>query len=213
MNKLSYFTLLLQAAFINFFRSITRLGHVKIADSSRMEVCHIKREFTHKVMKNCARKSKSTMGWFYGFKLHFICNELMHILGFTITSGDTDDRKGLEMIWNNIFGMIIADAGYVGRNWQKKASDLGKHLFTAVKANMKKIMTSAQHALMKLRQRAETVLSVLKVRRGLVTSLPRSPLGYVAHYLWCLASYQLDLFFSYIFSNVPKISRKLGVLA
>lgn len=106
------------------------------------------------------------MGWFYGFKLHIICNTLMQILRFRITSGNTDDRKGLERMWNMIFGLIIADAGYLGKNWQKKAINLGKHLFTAVKANMKKIMTEAQHQLLNLRQRVETVFSVLKVRLG-----------------------------------------------
>ena len=82
----------------------------------------------HKVAKNLAQKSKPSMGWFYGFKLHLIANELMHILNFRITPGNVDDRKGLEMMWNTIFGMIVADAGYLGGNWQEKAKRLGKQL-------------------------------------------------------------------------------------
>ncbi|MBK7697384.1 MAG: hypothetical protein IPJ39_00980 [Saprospiraceae bacterium] len=31
-------------------------------------VCHIKKEKQHKVFKGIAQKSKSIMGWVYGFK-------------------------------------------------------------------------------------------------------------------------------------------------
>ena len=36
------------------------------------------------------------MGWFFGFKLHLICNEKGELLNFMITPGDIDDRKPLE---------------------------------------------------------------------------------------------------------------------
>ena len=36
------------------------------------------------------------MGWFFGFKLHLICNEKGVLLNFMITPGDVDDRKPLE---------------------------------------------------------------------------------------------------------------------
>jgi len=213
MNKLSFFALLLLQALMNFFKSVTGLQNVKIADSTKLEVCKIKREFTHKVAKNIAHKGKSSMGWFYGFKLHIICNTLMQILNFRITAGNIDDRKALHRMWNMIFGIIIADAGYIGGNWQKKAISLGKHLFTAVKANMKKIMTHAQHQLLKLRQRVETVFSVLKVRLGLETSLPRSPLGHFAHYVWCITAYQVDQYLAFIFRENTKLPSPKSLLA
>lgn len=213
MNKLSFFALLLLQALMNFFQSITGLKGVKIADSTKLEVCKVKREFTHKVAKNIARKGKGTMGWFYGFKLHIICSTLMQILSFRITSGNTDDRKGLDRMWNMIFGLIIADAGYLGKNWQERAFNRGKHLFTAVKANMKKIMTETQHQLLNLRQRVETVFSVLKVRLGLETSLPRSPLGHFAHYIWCITAYQVDQFFAYLFRQTLILPQVKPLLA
>ncbi len=39
------------------------------ADSTPIEVCHIRREKRHKVFKGLATKGKSSMGWFFGFKL------------------------------------------------------------------------------------------------------------------------------------------------
>lgn len=197
INKLSAFALLMLQGFMKIFNAATPVSLPKFADSSKLQVCHIKREFTHKVMKYYATKSKSTMGWFYGFKLHIVCNKLMHILGLKITTATIDDRKGLEMIWNDIFGMIIADAGYVGANWVEKARNLGKHLFTCVRANMKKVMTETQHQLILMRQCVESVFSVLKLRMGMETSLPRSPFGYFAHYLWCLTAYQFKKFMEF----------------
>ena len=201
VNKLSSFATLMLNGFMNIFQKITENNRLKFADSTKLEVCRIKREFSHKVCYGVASKSKSSMGWFYGFKLHIICNELMQILKMKITTGATDDRKGLEMIWNNIFGTIVADAGYIGRNWQEKAYGLGKILLACVKANMKKIMTETEYQILKLRQRVETVFSVLKLRLGLETTLPRSVLGYQAHYLWCLTAYQLKKFFELVFSK------------
>lgn len=198
INRLSGFAILLLQGFMHVFKKFTPEKAEKFADSSKLQVCHIKREFSHKVAKSIANKSKSSMGWFYGFRLHLIVNELMQILNVKITPANVDDRKGLEMMWKDIFGMIIADAGYVGRAFQEKARHLGKWLFTGVRANMKKIMTETQHQLLKMRQIVETVFSVLKLRMGMETTLPRSPLGYFAHYLWCITAYQLKKYFELV---------------
>ena len=39
-------------------------------DSTPLKICHNKRIYSNKVFKNLAKRGKSTMGWFYGFKLH-----------------------------------------------------------------------------------------------------------------------------------------------
>ena len=144
INKLSPFAHLMLQGFMNIFQNMTGVNNLKFADSTKLKVCEIKREFSHKVCLGIASKSKSTMGWFYGFRLHIICNELMQILKIKITTGAFGERKGLEMMWNQIFGMIIADAGYLGKELFEKARDLNKHLFTAVKANMRKLMTDLE---------------------------------------------------------------------
>ena len=51
----------------------TRLGQctgISFIDSTRLPVCHNKRIFTHKVFDGYAARGKSSMGWFFGFKLH-----------------------------------------------------------------------------------------------------------------------------------------------
>jgi len=49
---------------------------IYFVDSTTIEVCHIRREKRHKVFKGLATKSKSSMGWFFGFKLHLIIRPL-----------------------------------------------------------------------------------------------------------------------------------------
>ena len=50
------------------------------------------------------------MCWFFGFKLHLICNEKGVVLNFMIIPGDIDDRKPLEyktfidFIYGKLFG-------------------------------------------------------------------------------------------------------------
>ncbi len=205
INKLSVLANLMLQGFMNIFNKMTGKNGLKFVDSTKLEVCGIKREFSHKVCFGLASKSKSSMGWFYGFKLHIICNELLQILKLKITTGTGDERKILEAMWNNIFGMIIADAGYVSKKLEKKAFSLGKFLLTGVRANMKKIMTETEHQLLRSRQLVETVYSVLKLRMGLETTLPRSPLGYFAHYIWCITAYQLKKFFE-LLSVKPKLA-------
>ena len=202
MNKMSPVAAVIGQVLAAFFRKNTPIHAPKFGDASKLKLCEIKREFSHKVCKGLAAKSKSTMGWFYGFKLHLVCNEMMQILSFCITPGNTDDRKGLELIWQHIFGLIVADAGYVGKVFKTKAESLNKTLFTGVRANMKKLMTSYQHHLLKLRQCVETVFSVLKLRFLMESTLSRSPFGFFSHYLWALAAYQLKQFFK--LKNPPK---------
>jgi len=205
INKLSVLASLMLQGFMNIFNKISGENGLKFADSTKLKVCEIKREFSHKVCFGLASKSKSSMGWFYGFRLHIICNELMQILKLKITTGTGDERKTLEIMWNDIFGMIIADAGYVSRKLEKKALSSGKFFLTGVRANMRKIMTETQHQFLRLRQLVETVFSVLKLRMGLETSLPRSPLGFFAHYIWCLTAYQFKKFLELLFVK-PKLA-------
>ena len=47
---------------------------VAFIDSTPLSVCHNRRIGRHRVFAEVARRGKSSMGWFYGFKLHLIVN-------------------------------------------------------------------------------------------------------------------------------------------
>jgi hypothetical protein len=58
---------------------------ISFIDSTPLKVCHYKREKQHQVFKNIAKKSYGTMGWYYGFKLHLVCNDKGEIIDFMFT--------------------------------------------------------------------------------------------------------------------------------
>ena len=62
-----------------------------------------------------AEIGKSSMGWFYGFKLHLVCNDRGELLNFCITRGNVDDRNlnVLNVLSKNLFGKLYADKGYI----------------------------------------------------------------------------------------------------
>ena len=106
------------------------------------------------------------------------------------TTGSVDDRKVLdeflELLGNSL---VIGDAGYVSKELEGKARENNNVLITVSRKNMGKMTTRAHHYLLNLRPRIESIFSVLKQRFGLVSSLPRSELGYFAHYIHCIFGY------------------------
>src|SRR5690554_2676133 len=126
---------------LSIFLKTLRLGTctgISFVDSTPIKVCNNKRIKRNKVFKDIAQVGKSTMGWFYGFKLHLVINDKGEILSFTITQANVDDREPLknEGFLKGIFGKLFADKGYIS----KKIADIlfvdGVHLITQLKNNM-----------------------------------------------------------------------------
>ena len=69
-----------------------------------------------------AQRGKCSMGWFFGFKLHLICNEKGELINFMITPGDVDDRKPLEykVFVDLIYGKLVGDKGNISKNLFEK---------------------------------------------------------------------------------------------
>lgn len=179
---------------INALLQINKLeaGIIKLVDSTSLPVCHNKRISRHKTMKHLASRSKTTMGWFYGLKLHILSDLYGNILEIKFTTGSVDDRAVLDQFLDKLEdSLIIADAGYVSQKLEQKASKKGNVLLTVVRSNMKQLTTPIHNYLLNLRPRVETIFSILKEKLGLVTSLPRSDLGYLAHYIHCIFGYMM----------------------
>jgi hypothetical protein len=71
---------------------------------------------SHKVFDGIAARSRNSMGWFFGFKLHFLCNDRGELLKVGFTPANVDDRKGLLQMIQGIFGKIFADRGYISKD-------------------------------------------------------------------------------------------------
>jgi hypothetical protein len=69
-----------------------------------------------------------------------------------------------------------------------------RHILNATRKNMKRVMTSEQGRLFKMRNCIETTWGVLKERFELVYHLGRSMDGLFRHYFYSIASYLLRPF-------------------
>lgn len=138
---------------------------ISFVDSIPIRVCKNKRIKRNKVFKDLANVGKSTMGWFYGFKLHIIINDKGEILSFCITQANVDDREPLknESFLKAIFGKLFADKGYIGEKLQKLLFTDGIHLITNIRNNMKNTLLSmSDKILLRKRSIIETVNDELK---------------------------------------------------
>ena len=88
-----------------------RCTGISFIDSTCVPVCHNKRIKRNKVFKGYAEIGKSTMGWYFCFKLHLICNEKGELLNFMLTKANVDDRNTevFNGLSDNVFGKLFAD--------------------------------------------------------------------------------------------------------
>lgn len=138
---------------------------ISFVDSTSIKVCHIKRQHSNKVFKGLAVKGKTSVGWFFGFKLHLVINDKGEILDFVITQGNTDDREPLksESLQEKLFGKLFGDRGYLSESLTRLLFENGIHLITKVRKNMKnKLMLLSDKILLRKRAIIETVYDELK---------------------------------------------------
>lgn len=85
-------------------------------DATKIAVCHNRRIPRHQVFKEMAARGKTSVGWFYGFKLHVVVNDQRELLNIALTPGNTDDRVLVPNLLKNLFGKVIADRGYISQS-------------------------------------------------------------------------------------------------
>ena len=84
-------------------------------DATPMAVCHNLREKRHKVFKGLAKKGKTSTGWFFGLKLHFVFNTHGDIVRMQITGGNVNDRSPVKKLLKDISCKLIGDKGYLSK--------------------------------------------------------------------------------------------------
>jgi hypothetical protein len=181
--------LFILSLFVQMKKSGTCTG-ISIIDSFPIEVCHIKRASSHKTFNGIAKKGKTSVGWFYGLKLHATINHLGEILSFVLTPGNIIDNnpRVVEKITQNFFGKLIGDKGYIGR--AKDLARRGIQLLHRLRKNMKQVPIFALDALL-LAKRAliETVGGLLKQQFSLEHTRHRSKENFLVHIFSTIAAY------------------------
>jgi hypothetical protein len=138
---------------------------ISFIDSTSIQVCHIKRERSHKTFKELATKGRTSIGWFFGFKLHIVINDKGEILDFVISQANTDDRQPLKdkKFHKRVFGKLFGDKGYISNDLFEKLFIDGIHLITRIKKNMKNsLMLMSDKIYLRKRALIETVNDQLK---------------------------------------------------
>ncbi len=140
---------------------------VYFADLTKLAVCHNRRTHRHKVFDGLAARGKTSMGWFYGLKLHFVINHKGQIMALKITPGNTADSTVLDEITLHLSGKIYADKGYIGRALFSKLWQRGLHLITGIRRNMRNyLMPLADKLMLRKRFVIETVTRHPQIRDG-----------------------------------------------
>lgn len=162
-------------------------------DSTSIKVCHIKREYQHKLFKGLAQKGYTSVGWFYGFKLHLVIDAHGNLVDFCLSSGNKHDTYGLKKLHKNIAGLLFGDKGYISRKMAKELEILGIKLVTKVRKNMKQPKLSKEEkALLRCRGVIETVIGQLKQFHHLENTKVRSIEGLIINIIGALTAYQLS---------------------
>lgn len=140
-----------------------RCDGISIVDATSLVVCDNKRIHRHRVFKDHAERGKTSMGWFYGFKLHVIINSKGELLRLKLTPGNVDDRKPLPELCKGLFGQLFADKGYIARWLTEELAEQDLQLITTLKKNMKPVLrTDFEKAILRRRSLIETVFDELK---------------------------------------------------
>jgi hypothetical protein len=110
---------------------------ISFMDSTSLNVCH-NRRIRQKVFENLAASGKTSVDWFFGFKLHLVVNDRGELLNVMPTPGNTDDRTPVPQLLQQLFGKGFAHKGDVSQKLVKQLlNTAGIQLITKLKRNMK----------------------------------------------------------------------------
>ena len=165
---------------------------LSFVDSTRLRVCDNKRISSHRVFAGQAERSKTSMGWFYGFKLHLVINGSGELLDVALTPGNTDDRKPLRDFADRLHGSLYADRGYISKDLRETLRQQGVDLVYKVRKNMKPLPLSvSDEVLLKKRMLIESVIRVLKTQTQLEHTRHRNLVNFEVNVVSALIAYQL----------------------
>lgn len=164
---------------------------ISFIDATSLKVCHNRRITRHRVFTNLAARGKTSVDWFYGFKLHLVVNEHGELLNVTLTPGNTDDRRPVPELLKHLFGKVFADRGYVSQALAQQLFEAyGIQFFAKPKRNMKnRLMRLSDKLLSRKRSIIETIIDQLKNISQIEHSRHRSPVNFMVNLLCGLIAY------------------------
>ena len=186
-----------QRAFVPLmFFLLSRLGKktgIYYIDSTALPVCDNHRIQRHKTFAGLAARGKTSMGWFFGFKLHLVFNHLNQIVVCKLTPGQVHDTQPVPQLTKHLLGKLFGDKGYIGKQLAQKLLRRGLTLFTRVRKNMKSLpLALPDKLLLNARNMAETIIGSIKQFSSLNLPMHRQPLNAFLHLLAAITAYQIN---------------------
>ncbi len=163
---------------------------IAFVDSTKIAVCHNLHIPKNKVFDGWAERGKGTMGWFYGFKLHLLVNDVGEILSVKMTTGNMDDRQPLPDMVKNLWGSLYADKGYLSQSLTDELAEKDITFITTIRKNMKpKLMRLWDRLMLRKRYIIETIIDQLKNQSQIEYTRHRSPMSFMVHLLAGVIAY------------------------
>ena len=163
---------------------------VAFIDSTPLAVCHNRRIGRHRVFAEMATRGKSSMGWFYGFKLHLIVNDQGELLAVQLTPANTDDRKPVPQMAKRLWGKLVGDRGYLSQKLFEQLFAQGLQLITPLRKNMQnRLVVLEDKLLTRKRFIIETIIDQLKNISQIEHTRHRSTTNFLVNLIAGLIAY------------------------
>jgi hypothetical protein len=164
---------------------------ISFIDSTAIAVCHNRRIAQHQVFTGWAARGKTSVGWFFGFKLHLVVNDRGELLNIALTPGNVDDRKPAPKLAQRLFGKLFGDTGYISQAlFEQLLNIFAVQLITKLKSNRKnRWMPLADRLLLRQRAIIETIIDQLKNISQIEHTRHRSPINFLVNLICGLIAY------------------------
>ncbi|SDY84258.1 Transposase DDE domain-containing protein [Nitrosomonas sp. Nm58] len=137
-----------------------------------------------------AARGKTSVDWFYGFKLHLIINDQGELLSVKITAGNVDDRDPAPELARSLFEKLFGDRGYISQPLFEQLWEEGVQLVTKLRKNIRsKLLPLFDKLLLRKRSIMETVNDQLKNISQIEHSRHRSPFNFFVNLIAELVAY------------------------
>jgi hypothetical protein len=162
-------------------------------DGTPRPVCHPRRIKRHKGFAGLAKRGKTSIGWFFGFKLHLMFNHERQIVALTLTPGNVHDTTPVPQLTRGLIGKLFGDKGNVGKDGAHRLLRRGLVLMTRVRRNRKRLPVSfLDKALLNGRNIVKTIIGHIKEFSSLRLPQHRSVFNAFTHITAALVAYQIN---------------------
>jgi len=164
---------------------------LSFVDSTALKVCHNRRINQHRVFDGVAERGRTSVDWFYGFKLHLIVNDCGEILSCCVTVGNVDDRQPVPKLARSLFGKLFADKGYISQTLtQQLLEEHFVQLVTKIRKNMKyRLMDEMDNYFLRKQAILESIYDQLKNISQIEHTRHRSLTGFIVNLIAGLGAY------------------------